>query len=214
MAIINQEELLKGGLDRAVELMAVAANTAMMFGKQKLKIVSMGPEEFEDLSGFCEGIAGLSPLADRDGRSFADLAKEDARALLIGASRLSVYNFDCGACGYATCAELNRTPLVEGIVANGPCCHFAVYDMHMAAMAAAAAAWRMGLHCRVFQTVGTAATACEFITDIDFSVGVGVSYQQIDPFFDRHKYWTDEEWKEKFAQDFPSFARRFIGAVE
>ncbi len=210
----NSDELLRGGLDRAVELMAVAANTALMFGKKKLKIVAIGPEEFEDLSGFCEGIAGLSPLADRDGRSFADLAKEDARALVIGAKRKSVYNFDCGACGYATCEELNKVDTVEGIVANGPCCHFAVYDMHMAAMAAAAMAWRLGLHCRVFQTLGTAATACEFISDIDFCIGVAVSYQQTDPFFDRHKYWTPEEWQERFAADFPSFTRRFIGAVE
>ena len=214
MAVIELADLLHGGMDGAMELMAVAANTVLKFGKKKMKMCAIGPEEFEDLGGFCEGIAGLSPLADRDGRMFYELAKEDARALVIGAKRKSIYDFDCGACGYATCDELNKADMVEGIIANGPCCHFAVYDVHMAAMAAAAMAWRLGLHCRVFQTLGTAAVACELMTDVDFSVGVAVSYASEDPYFDRHKYWEVEEWQQKFAAEFPSFARRFIGAVE
>lgn len=214
MTIINGEELLKGGMDRAVELMAVAANTAMSFGKPKIRMTAMGPEEFQDLSDFCAGLAEVSPLFDRDGRSFVDLAKEDSRALLIGAKRKSVYNFDCGACGFRTCEELNKAEVVESVVINGPCCHFVVYDVHMAANAAAAAAHYMGLHCRVFQTIGGAAAACGFIEDCDFAIGVAVSYQSKNPYFDRHKYWTEEEWEEKFAQEFPSFTRRFMGAVE
>jgi hypothetical protein len=43
---------------------------------------------------------------------------------------------------------------------------------------------------------------------------VAVSYQSRNPFFDRHKYWTKEEWAQKFAEEFPSFTRRFMGAVE
>jgi uncharacterized ferredoxin-like protein len=214
MTVIGSGELLKGGMDRAVELMAVAASTAMKFGNPKIRMTAIGPEEFEMLSDFCAGLAEVSPLFDRDGRSFVDMAKRDTRALLIGARRKSVYNFDCGACGFATCKELNQAETVESVVINGPCCHFVVYDVHMAANAAAAAAWRMGLHCRVFQTIGGAAAACEFIEDCDFCIAVGVSYQQKDPFFDRHKYWTDEEWDKKFAQEFPSFTRGFMGAEE
>lgn len=213
MSIINGEELLKGGMERAVELMAVAANTVLRFGPTRLKMSAIGPEEFEDLAGYCEGVAEVSPLFARDGRSFKDLAKEDTRALLIGARRKSVYNFDCGACGYATCEELNKAEEVESFI-NGPCCHFAIYDVHMAANAAAAVAHYMGLHCRVFVTIGVSAHACEFLEDVDFAVGVGVSYQAKNPFFDRHKYWTDEEWDEKFAEEFPSFSRGFIGAQE
>jgi uncharacterized ferredoxin-like protein len=214
MSVVDQEELLHGGMDRAVELMAVAASTVMKFGKPKMQMNAIGPEEFEALSDFCAGLAEVSPLFDRDGRSFVDMANQDTRALLIGAGRKSVYNFDCGACGFPTCKELNKAETVESVVINGPCCHFAVYDVHMAANAAAAAAWRMGLHCRVFQTIGGAAAACEFIEGCDFCIAVAVSYQRQDPFFDRHKYWTDEEWEQKFAQEFPSFTRGFMGAEE
>ncbi len=214
MAITGQADLLAGGMDRAVELMAVAASTALKFGRGKVKIQAIGAEEFGMMSDFLSSLAGVSPLCDRDGRSFADLVNEDTRAIIIGGKRKSVYNYDCGACGFATCKELNSSELVEGIVANGPCCHFAVYDVHMAAMAASAIAWRLGLHCRVFQTMGTAASSCEYIDDCDFCIGVGVSYQPMDPFFDRHKYWTAEEWQQKFSQEFPSFTRGFMGAVE
>ncbi len=214
MSITGKEDLLAGGMDRAVEMMTLAANTAMKFGRPKITIVSVGPEEYNMMGDFLSSLAGVSPLCDRDGRACPDLATSDARCLLLGAKRKSVYNYDCGACGYPTCKELNSADLVEGIVANGPCCHYAIYDVHMAAMAASAAAWRMGLHCRVFQTLGTAATACEYIDDIDFCIAVAVSYQPLDPFFDRHKYWTDDEWAEKFAQEFPSFTRKFVAAVE
>jgi uncharacterized ferredoxin-like protein len=213
MAIIGRDELLKGGLDRAVELMAVAANTALKFGHPNIRMTAIGPEEFLELSGYCEGVAEVSPLFNRDGRSYPDLAAGDTRALLIGAKRKSVYNFDCGACGFRTCEELNKAEEVESFM-NGPCCHFVVYDVHMAANAAASVAHYMGLHCRVFITVGVSAQACEFIEDVDFAVGVGVSYQAKNPFFDRHKYYTQEEWEEHFAREFPSFTRRFMGAVE
>ncbi len=213
MAIISEDELLKGGMDRAMELMAVAASTTLKFGHPKIRMSAIGPEEFVELSGYCEGVAEVSPLFNRDGRSFLDLAKEDTRALLVGARRKSIYNYDCGACGFATCEELNKAEEVESFI-NGPCCHFVVYDVHMAANAAAAVAHYMGLQCRVFITIGVSAQACEFIEDVDFCVGVGVSYQSRNPFFDRHKYWTKEEWAEKFAEEFPSFTRRFIGAVE
>ena len=213
MAIIGEQELLRGGRDRAVELLALAANTVMKFGKPKIRMAAIGPEEFRDVAGYCEGLAEISPLFDRDGRSFVDLAENDARALLLGAKRKSVYNFDCGACGFRTCKELNQAETVKSII-NGPCCHFVVYDVHMAANAAACAAYYLGLHCRVFQTIGAAAPACEFIEDVDFCIGVAVSYEPRDPFFDRHKYWTDEEWAERFAREFPSFTRRFMGATE
>ena len=213
MAIINGDELLKDGMNHAVERMVIAANTVLKFGHPKIRMSVIGPEEFEDLSGYCEGVAEVSPLFNRDGRSFIDLAKQDTRALLIGARRKSVYNYDCGACGFRTCEELNKAEDVESII-NGPCCHFVVYDVHMAANAAASVAHYMGLHCRVFQTIGAAAPACEFIEDVDFCIGVAVSYQSRNPFFDRHKYWTEEEWAQKFAEEFPSFTRRFMGAVE
>ena len=37
---------------------------------------------------------------------------------------------------------------------------------------------------------------------------------QTDPFFDRHKFWTDDYWDEIFQKEFPTFTRGFIGAVE
>ncbi|MFN2190007.1 MAG: DUF2148 domain-containing protein, partial [Candidatus Promineifilaceae bacterium] len=131
-----------------------------------------------------------------------------------GDKRKSDFNFDCGACGYRTCAELNKAEEVEALTARGPSCQFKNMNLNIAADAAAAAAWRLGLHCRVFSTLGMAAFALNIIEDVDIVASVCVSVAKNDPFFDRHKYWTDEYWDEIFQKEFPTFTRGFIGAVE
>jgi uncharacterized ferredoxin-like protein len=156
----------------------------------------------------------MSPLAARDGRFAADLIKEPAAVLLIGDKRQSLFNYNCGACGYRTCAELNKAEMVESLTSNGPSCIFRNINIHMAADAAAAMAWRLGLHCRVFSTLAFAAKALEIMPDVDIIVSIAVSAAKVDPFFDRHKFWTQDVWDQTFKKEFPTFTRGFIGAVE
>jgi hypothetical protein len=75
-------------------------------------------------------------------------------------------------------------------------------------------AWRLGLHCRVFSSFAFAAKAMQVIEDVDIVVSVSVSVAKQDPYFDRHKYWTQEHWNEIFKKEFPTFTRGFIGAIE
>ena len=134
--------------------------------------------------------------------------------LLIGDKRQSLFNYNCGACGYRTCAELNKAEMVESLTSNGPSCIFRNINIHMAADAAAAMAWRLGLHCRVFSTLAFAAKALDIMPDVDIIVSIAVSAAKVDPFFDRHKFWTQEVWDQTFSKEFPTFTRGFIGAVE
>ena len=156
----------------------------------------------------------MAPLAARDGRFAVDLIKEPAALLIIGDKRQSLFNYNCGACGYRTCAELNKAEMVESLTSNGPSCIFRNINIHIAADAAAAMAWRLGLHCRVFSTLGFAAKALEILPDMDTIVSVAVSAAKVNPFFDRHKFWTQEVWDQTFSKEFPTFTRGFIGAVE
>jgi hypothetical protein len=59
-----------------------------------------------------------------------------------------------------------------------------------------------------------AAFALKLIEDVDLAVSVCVSVAKTDPFFDRHKFWTDDYWDEIFEKEFPTFTRGFIGAIE
>jgi uncharacterized ferredoxin-like protein len=215
MEKIEMGELIAGGLARALELMAVAAYTAVKFGdRNTIKMATMGSDELETISEFCFSLGDMSPLAARDGRALQSMVKEPFAMLVIGDTRKADLNYNCGACGYQTCAELNRAEMVEALTSNGPFCMFKAINLHMAANAAAAAAWRLGLQCRVFGTFGFAAKAMESMADIDTAVAVAVSAAQNDPFFDRHKYWTNDYWDEIFRKEFPTFVRGFIGAVE
>ncbi len=215
MEKMDMGALIENGLARAVELMALSAWTAIKFGdRNTVKMAVMGSEELESIAGFCFSLGDMSPLAARDGRALASMVKEPFALLLIGDTRKSDFNYNCGACGYRTCAELNKAEMVEALTSNGPFCMFKSLNLHMAANAAAAAAWKMGLQCRVFGTFGFAAKAMESMPDIDPAVAVAVSAAKNDPFFDRHKYWTDDSWNEIFRKEFPTLARGFIGAIE
>ena len=215
MATKGLEELLQGGLDRAVEMMTVAAHNSFRFGgKNTVKIICLGKEEMVDIAEFCYSMGDMSPLAARDGRFVMELVKEPCALMVLGDKRKSDFNYDCGACGYRSCADLNRAEEVEALTANGPSYQFKNMNVNIAADAAAAMAWRLGLHCRVFSTLGMAAFALKLIEDVDFAVSVCVSVAKTDPFFDRHQFWTDEYWDEIFSKEFPTFTRGFIGAIE
>jgi uncharacterized ferredoxin-like protein len=215
MAITEMDDMLQSGLDRAVEMMALAAQTSFRFSNRNtIKVIKVTNEEIEQLAEYCFALGDMAPLAARDGRFAVDFIKEPAALLIIGDKRQSLFNYNCGACGYRTCAELNKAEMVESLTSNGPSCIFRNINIHIAADAAAAMAWRLGLHCRVFSTLGFAAKALEILPDMDTIVSVAVSAAKVNPFFDRHKFWTQEVWDQTFSKEFPTFTRGFIGAVE
>jgi uncharacterized ferredoxin-like protein len=209
------DDLIQSGLDRAVELMTLAAQTSFRFGKRNTcKIVAITKEEIVQLAEYCFSLGDMAPLAARDGRFAMELVKEPSALLIIADKRQSVFNYNCGACGYRTCAELNKAEMMESLTSNGPVCIFRNLNLNIAADAAAAMAWRLGLHCRVFGTLAFAAKALETIPEMDLAMSVAVSAAKIDPFFDRHKFWTPEVWDQTFSKEFPTFTRGFIGANE
>jgi uncharacterized ferredoxin-like protein len=215
MAIKEMSQLIGNGLDRAVELMAVAAHNSFRFkDRNNIKIITVEGEDLEQIAEYCFSLGDMAPLAARDGRHLAQLMKEPCSLMVIGDTRKSEFNYNCGACGYKTCAELNKAEEVESLTANGPSCMFKNLNLGIAANAAASIAHRLGLHCRVFSTLAFSALALEVITDVDIVISISVSVAKKNPYFDRHEFWTKEHWDEIFAKEFPTYNRGFIGAVE
>ena len=215
MTIKQMETLVENGIDRAVELMAMAAFTSFRFNNRNtVKLIAVEKDDLEQIAEYCFSLGDMSPLAARDGRNLVQMMKEPCSLMVIGDRRKSDFNYNCGACGYTTCAEMNRQEEVESLTANGPSCVFKNINLGIAANAAASMAYRLGLHCRVFSTLAFAAKALEVIEDIDICISVCVSAGKKNPFFDRHEYWTKEHWDEIFAKEFPTYTRGFIGAVE
>ena len=215
MPIIEMPDLIKNGLARSVELMAVAAHNSFRFNdRNTIRMRAIDGDDLEQIAEYCFSLGDMSPLAARDGRHLVQLMKEPCSLLLIGDKRKSDFNYNCGACGYRTCAEMNAAEEVESLTANGPSCMFKNINMNIAANAAASMAHRLGLHCRIFSTLGFSALALEIIEDVDLCVSISVSVAKKNPYFDRHEFWTKEHWEETFDKEFPPFNRGFIGAVE
>jgi len=211
----EMNELLNSGLDRAVELMVVAAHNSFRFGgRNTVKISRLDTADQQEIAEFCYSLGDMSPLAARDGRFLMELIKEPCALLMFGDRRKSDFNFNCGACGFKTCADMNRAEEMDSLTARGPSCQFKAINLNIAAGAASSMAWRLGLHCRVFSTLGFASYALNKMENVDMAVTVSVSVAKNDPYFDRHQYWTDEHWKETFNKEFPTFTRGFIGAIE
>ncbi|HOB28832.1 MAG: DUF2148 domain-containing protein [Dethiobacteria bacterium] len=215
MAIRKMEELVQNGLDRAIELIVLAAHNSYRFAaRNTLKIIVAGKEEMEQIAQFAYSMADMSPLAARDGRHVIELIKEPCALIIFGDTRKSPFNYNCGACGFRTCAELNRSEPTESLMAEGPSCQFKNLNLNIAVNAAAAMAWRLGLYNRVFSTLAFGARALEIIEDVDIVVTLSVSAAKRDPYFDRHQFWTDDYWDEIFEKEFPTYTRGFIGAIE
>jgi len=215
MPIIEMPELIQNGLARSVELMAVAAHNSFRFNdRNTIRMRAIDGDDLEQIAEYCFSLGDMSPLAARDGRHLVQLMKEPCSLLLIGDKRKSDFNYNCGACGYRTCAEMNAAEEVESLTANGPSCMFKNINMNIAANAAASMAHRLGLHCRIFSTLGFSALALEMIEDVDLCISISVSVAKKNPYFDRHEFWTKEHWEETFEKEFPPFNRGFIGAVE
>ena len=215
MSVIQMDELITKGLDRSVELMAVAANNSFRFkDRNSIKIISVAGEDLEQIAEYCFSLGDMSPLAARDGRHLIQLMKEPCSLMIIGEKRKSDFNYNCGACGYKTCAELNKAEEVESLTANGPSCQFKNINLNIAANAAASMAHKLGLHCRVFSTLAFSAMALNVIEDVDLCISISVSAGKKNPYFDRHEFWTKEHWDETFNKEFPTYNRGFIGAVE
>lgn len=215
MTIREMPDLVENGLERAVELMALTAHNSFRFkDRNATKIITVQGEDLQEIAEYCFSLGDMAPLAARDGRHLIQLMKEPCALMILGEKRKSEFNFNCGACGYRTCAELNKAEEVESLTANGPSCLFKSINLNIAANAAASTAHRLGLHCRIFSTLAFAAMALEVITDVDLVISVSVSAAKKNPYFDRHEFWTKEHWDEIFNKEFPTYNRGFIGAVE
>lgn len=215
MSIREMQDLLDSGFQRSVELMALSAHNSFRFNNRNtIKMVTAQGEDLEQIAEYCFSLGDMSPLAARDGRNLVQMMKEPTALLILGDKRKSDFNYNCGACGYKTCAEMNKAEEMESLTANGPSCLFKNINLGVAANAAASTAHALGLHCRVFSTFAFAAKALEVIEDVDIAITVSVSAAKKNPYFDRHEYWTQDHWDETFAKEFSPYNRGFIGAVE
>lgn len=214
MAIRDEKDLINERLmDVGLSLMAMAARTAPTFGNRKSAIIrSIDSEELEKIAAALEEGKDQLPLLRREYQNVRDHARSGGKALLVGGNRKSDLNYNCGSCGFRTCAELNRaeSPLESSFVGSkGPFCTWKGMDVGIACMAASAIAHRLGFQTREYGTVGGVALAMGMI-EADSCTAITITVTDKNLHFTRNQYWTQEEYQKGFDAMFPSFNFGFI----
>jgi uncharacterized ferredoxin-like protein len=166
-------------------LMALSARTAPK-GKGQDAIVTrvLAGEELAALATAMDALG-----TDRSLRFFlrdaGNVAAADA-CLLIGTRREPTAGLNCGACGYATCAEmLAEDPAERRTFFAGPNCAVRMADLGIALGSAVKTASLHNVDNRVMYSVGVTALALGLLGDCTVAYGIPLSASGKNIFFDR-----------------------------
>ncbi|MEE9556240.1 MAG: DUF2148 domain-containing protein [Candidatus Adiutricales bacterium] len=107
--------------------------------------------------------------------------------LTIGArTTRSDTNWDCGACGFNTCSEMNAAARPKDDSSPrppGPSCNWKVIDWNISVDYAAAMATQLGLQSRVQDIQGSVALRLGYAGDVDVCTTVPLMAEKRNPFF-------------------------------
>lgn len=195
---MDQREIYMDAIRQVARLCAVAAVTAPKSGGalflkgSKPFIETVIVEEKETLSRLAEwmrarGNQHKAPLWFRD----ADTAEKLDIVLFIGLNKWYPPVYDCGACGYATCAEFlgaapahKKTEGSEDWEFAGPICQMRAVDLGIAVGSAAKTASMNNIDARCQTRIASAARHLKII-ESDFAVALSMSVTHKNIFFDK-----------------------------
>lgn len=195
--VLRTDEAAAAAVGQVATMMAAAAITAPKSGGQLMlagkppfleTVIIDNLAQRRELATWlrARGSERLEPIWFRD----ADVAEAVSAILFIGlAPNWYPPNYDCGACGYATCAEfLHATKQLRRhsneLEFNGPTCNLRDIDLGIAVGSAARTASLHGIDCRCQTRVAVAARKLGYIT-ADLAVALSLSAAQKAVGFDR-----------------------------
>lgn len=170
-----------------VKLMAASARTAPKAGgKDFLEIVVITGDD--DLKKIAERMKEYAPDSTNEPYWLRDASNiENSQALLlVGLSKPVTAGYDCGGCGYASCAEFakHREIKEKNMGYTGPHCIMRMMDIGVALSSAAKTAGILNVDNRVQQRVGAAARALGYIK-AEVVMGIPVSITGKSIYYDR-----------------------------
>jgi len=186
MPIINSKDAEKEGLLQVAKLMLVSARTAPKSGGIDDIITAIVTEqEKETLAKEMDKIAEERNLSGF--RRDADNVRNSEIIVLIGVRGTVEFGFDCGSCGYTTCAEFEKAEKRFGKDFVGPNCIFKAIDLGIALGSAAKTASIHNVDNRIMYRIGAAAKRLEMFPDASVIMGIPISAKGKSIYFDRGK---------------------------
>ncbi len=222
MPIYDANELAQERLfDIAVYCAQAALKAPQITGKVELKMKILTGEAIHPV---LEALTIIGRVDLFNFLSFATWQNAMAKGklpvlLLVGAHvRRSDLNYNCGACGFPTCAEFNKyAKSIDPppyLMVKGPVCIWRLIDYGTACDWACAAAWQHNITNRIEVATGWAAREIGILGDCDVVHGLPLG-----PCEDLHWYSREaissmmeyDMWLERTHQNYPTMFGTFPG---
>ncbi len=194
---MDQHEMMLDAVRNVARLCAVTAMTAPKSGGQlflkgsKPFIETVILEDRETLGRLAEWMRGQGArLREAIWFRDADTAEKLDLVLFIGLAKWYPPVYDCGACGYGTCAEFlvaakkHPSPEAENWQFSGPICQLRAVDLGIAVGSAAKLASMNNVDCRCQTRIAGAARHLGII-NADLAVALSMSVTPKNIFFDQ-----------------------------
>jgi len=177
-AILTTAKLIMAAVTTSPKARGVSTvSSALLQGEEKERLAKAMEEHFLLKKSRLE-------FFKRDAQNI----RRSAVVLLIGVKgtmpKKPEMPFNCGACGYPSCADLIRAEKKPGEDFIGPLCAFQVMDLGIALGVAARMAGELNVDNRLMYTAGSAARTLGFL-DADMIIALPLSVSPKNIFFDR-----------------------------
>lgn len=229
MPIQYAEEVAEDRIMEAARAVAAAALGApQVTGRANIRAVIVSGDDLQVFVDY------LLPLCGPDGRlntyMFGDMiavrsALEQGTPMAIvavgGNCFQSELAWNCGACGFETCAEFNKWSkenIGPGAVGMGPSCNWKALDIGLAQAFAVSAAYQQGVTGRLHYSYGGAAMRTGVLEGCNIAAGVSVgpiNFPVWDHYYNRpfmsHTFTLDDVYKmarQVFPHQFAGFCGR------
>ncbi|MFH2131721.1 MAG: DUF2148 domain-containing protein [bacterium] len=224
MARYDGKEAARESVLQVAKLCAAAAYKApQLTSRLEIKTEIITAEDQEPIIEFFREIAPISPVMAFDYQTLKHFRENDDPLviLLIGAKLTSCeLGWDCGACGFSTCAEFNKfakANMGRGTLWSGPSCNWKVMDFAAACDYACAAAAQYRFDCRAMATVGAAASGVGYLPDCSAHIGIPIGPTGDMIYYSRKqnmKEFTYESHRECLLQSSPTHWMSFAGSTK
>ena len=151
------------------------------------KMIEIGKEKAEELRAKGEEFENKAKATEMDWHSDGQCCGDADEILLIGMDARKPVPKNCGMCGYATCGEMLKAPVVENTQWNGPFCTNLVADLGIAVCSASSVLVRHHVDSRMFFKIGIAVKQLGLMPKCNCIIGVAMSATGKNTFFDRYE---------------------------
>lgn len=224
MARINARTATREVALQVAKLAAAAAFRApQVSGRLKLQAEIVTGEDLAPIVDFFEAVHPISPVMYFDYQSLKYFLDKDEAPplLLLGADMTrSELGWDCGACGFETCAAFNayaKQNRSRAMLWGGPTCNWKLIDFAAACDFACAAVAQHRHDCRAMGTVGAAAAGVGYLPDCSALIGIPIGPAGDLIYFSRaqnHKTAPRELQEQWLMQTSPTHWQAFPGSTK